>query len=150
MTWRSSVTTPHNHPDRSIPTCGVDPITSSSVAALLGQALQATSSAGDIAVVPLDHQSIGHGVLLFENGAHYLDNIRQILAISLDHHETPDVIVYSYREHDVLDENDIYEFDLTSAWLDSQGVQLSDWFIVTKRNARSILTEFGRSSNWTD
>ena len=144
------MTTSHQQPDRPIPACGVDPITSSSVAALLGQALQATSSAGDIAVVPLDHQSIGHGVLLFENGAHYLDNIRQILAISLDHHETPDVIVYSYRDHDVLDENDIYEFDLTSAWFANQGIQLIDWFVVTQRNARSIPTEFGRSSNWTN
>jgi len=56
--------------------------------------------------------------------------------------------MYSYRDHDVLDENDIYEFDLTSAWLDSQGIQLSDWFVVTARNVRSIPTEFGRSTNW--
>ena len=73
-----------------------------------------------------------------------------MLAISLDHHDTPDVILYSYRDHDVLDENDIYEFNLTSAWLASQGIQLIDWFVVTKRNARSIPTEFGRSSNWTE
>ena len=144
------MTTSHHQPDRPIPTCGVDPITSATIAALLGQALQATSSAGDIAVVPLDHQTIGHGILLFENGTHYLDDIRQILAISLDHHETPQVIVYSYREHDVLDENDIYEFDLTSAWLDSQGIQLDDWFVVTQRNARSIPAEFGRLSNWAE
>ena len=149
MTRRSFVTTPHNQPDRPIPACGVDPITSASIAATLGHALHTSSHTSDIAVVPLDHQSIGHGVLLFENGAHYLDNIRQILAISLDHHETPEVIVYSYREHDVLDENDIYEFDLTSAWFASQGIQLIDWFVVTQRNARSIPTEFGRSSNWT-
>jgi hypothetical protein len=148
MTWRSSVTTPHNQPDRPIPACGVDPITSASIAATLGHALHSSSHPTDIAIVPLDQESIGHGVLLFENGAHYLDNIRQILAISLDHHETPDVVVYSYREHDVLDENDIYEFDLTSAWLDSQGIQLSDWFVVTERNSRSIPTEFGRSTNW--
>ena len=148
MTWRSFVTTPHNQPDRSIPTCGVDPIASASVAALLGQALHSSSHSSDIAVVPLDHQSIGHGVLLFENGARYLDTIRHMLAISLDHHETPKVVMYSYRDHDVLDENDIYEFDLTSAWLDSQGIQLSDWFVVTARNVRSIPTEFGRSTNW--
>jgi hypothetical protein len=144
------VTTSHQQPDRPIPACGVDPITSASVAALLGDALHISSHPSDIAVVPLDHQSIGHGVLLFENGAHYLDDIRQILAVSLDHHETPDVIVYSYRDHDVLDENDIYEFDLTSAWFDSQGIQLIDWFVVTKRNSRSIPNEFGRSSNWTE
>jgi hypothetical protein len=142
------VTTPHNQPDRSIPSCGVDPIASASVAALLGQALQATSSPDDIAVVPLDHASVGHGVLLFEYGANYLDTIRHMLAISLNHHETPNVVMYSYRDHDVLDENDIYEFDLTSAWLDSQGIQLSDWFVVTKRNSRSIPTEFGRLTNW--
>jgi hypothetical protein len=71
-----------------------------------------------------------------------------MLAISLDHHETPNVVMYSYRDHDVLDENDIYEFDLTSAWLDSQGIQLSDWFVVTERNSRSIPTEFARSTNW--
>lgn len=149
MTRRSFVTTSQQQPDRPIPACGVDPITSASVAALLADALLTSSHPSDIAVVPLDHQSIGHGVLLFENGAHYLDNIRQILAVSLDHHETPDIIVYSYRDHDVLDENDIYEFDLTSAWLASQGIQLTDWFVVTQRNARSIPTEFGRSSNWT-
>ena len=148
MTWRSSVTTPHNQPDRSIPTCGVDPIASASVAALLGQALHSSSHSSDIALVPLDHQSIGHGVLLFENGARYLDTIRHMLAISLDHQETPKVVMYSYRDHDVLDENDIYEFDLTLAWLDSQGIQLSDWFVVTARNVRSIPTEFGRSTNW--
>jgi len=117
---------------------------------MLGHALHHSIHNSDIAVVPLDHQSIGHGVLLFENGAHYLDNIRQILAISLDHHETPDVVVYSYREHDVLDENDIYEFDLTSAWFANQEIQLIDWLVVTKRNSRSIPTEFGRSSNWTN
>ena len=61
-----------------------------------------------------------------------------------DHYDLPE----TYREHDVLDENDIYEFDLTSAWLDSQGIQLSDWFVVTERNSRSIPTEFGRSTNW--
>ena len=150
MTRRSFVTTSHHQPDRPIPTCGVDPITSAPIAATLGHALHPSSHTSDIAVVPLDHQFIGHGVLLFENGAHYLDNIRQILAISLDHHETPEVIVYSYREHDVLDENDIYEFDLTSAWFASQGIQLIDWFVVTQRNARSIPEEFGRSSNWAE
>ena len=150
MTRRSFVTTSHQQPDRPIPACGVDPITSASIAATLGDALHTSSHPSDIAVVPLDHQSIGHGVLLFENGAHYLDDIRQILAVSLDHHETPEVIIYSYRDHDVLDENDIYEFDLTSAWFAGQGIQLTDWFVVTQRNARSIPTEFGRSSNWTE
>ena len=150
MTRRSFVTTSHQQPDRPIPACGVDPITSASIAATLGDALHTSSHPSDIAVVPLDHQSIGHGVLLFENGAHYLDDIRQILAVSLDHHETPNVIVYSYRDHDVLDENDIYEFDLTSAWFDSQGIQLIDWIVVTKRDTRSIPAEFGRSSNWPE
>ena len=150
MTRRSFVTTSHQQPDRPIPACGVDPITSASIAATLGDALHTSSHPSDIAVVPLDHQSIGHGVLLFENGAHYLDDIRQILAVSLDHHETPEVIVYSYRDHDVLDENDIYEFDLTSAWFDSQGIQLIDWIVVTKRDTRSIPAEFGRSSNWPE
>ena len=150
MTRRSFVTTSHQQPDRPIPACGVDPITSASIAATLGDALHTSSHPSDIAVVPLDHQSIGHGVLLFENGAHYLDDIRQILAVSLDHHETPNVIVYSYRDHDVLDENDIYEFDLTSAWFDSQGIQLTDWIVVTKRDTRSIPAEFGRSSNWPE
>ena len=150
MTRRSFVTTSHQQPDRPIPACGVDPITSASIAATLGDALHTSSHPSDIAVVPLDHQSIGHGVLLFENGTHYLDDIRQILAVSLDHHETPEVIIYSYRDHDVLDENDIYEFDLTSAWFANQGIQLIDWFVVTERNSRSIPTEFGRSSNWTE
>ena len=150
MTRRSFVTTSHQQPDRPIPACGVDPITSASIAATLGDALHTSSHPSDIAVVPLDHQSIGHGVLLFENGAHYLDDIRQILAVSLDHHETPNVIVYSYRDHDVLDENDIYEFDLTSAWFDSQGIQLIEWIVVTKRDTRSIPAEFGRSSNWPE
>ena len=150
MTRRSFVTTSHQQPDRPIPACGVDPITSASIAATLGDALHTSSHPSDIAVIPLDHQSIGHGVLLFENGAHYLDDIRQILAVSLDHHETPNVIVYSYRDHDVLDENDIYEFDLTSAWFDSQGIQLIDWIVVTKRDTRSIPAEFGRSSNWPE
>ena len=150
MTRRSFVTTSHQQPDRPIPACGVDPITSASIAATLGDALHTSSHPSDIAVVPLDHQSIGHGVLLFENGAHYLDDIRQILAVSLDHHETPEVIIYSYRDHDVLDENDIYEFDLTSAWFDSQGIQLIDWIVVTKRDTRSIPAEFGRSSNWPE
>ena len=144
------MTTSHQQPDRPIPACGVDPITSASIAATLGDALHTSSHPSDIAVVPLDHQSIGHGVLLFENGAHYLDDIRQILAVSLDHHETPNVIVYSYRDHDVLDENDIYEFDLTSAWFDSQGIQLIDWIVVTKRDTRSIPAEFGRASNWPE
>ena len=143
------MTEAQHQPDHPIPACGVDPITSASIAASLGHALHTSSHPTDIAVVPLDQHFIGHGVLLFENGSHYLDNIRQILAISLDYHETPDVVVYSYREHDVLDENDIYEFDLTSAWFASQGIQLIDWFVVTQRNARSIPAEFGRSSNWT-
>ena len=150
MTRRSFVTTSHQQPDRPIPACGVDPITSASIAATLGDALHTSSHPSDIAVVPLDHQSIGHGVLLFENGAHYLDDIRQILAVSLDHHETPEVIIYSYRDHDVLDENDIYEFDLTSAWFANQGIQLIDWIVVTKRDTRSIPAEFGRSSNWPE
>ena len=150
MNRRSALTEEQHKSDRPIPACGVDPITSASLAAMLGHALNTSSRTADIAAVPLDRQLIGHGVLLFENGARYLDNIRQMLAISLDHHDTPDVILYSYRYHDVLDENDIYEFNLTSAWLASQGIQLIDWFVVTKRNARSIPTEFGRSSNWTE
>ena len=150
MNRRSALTEEQHQSDRPIPACGVDPITSASLAALLGHALNTSSRTADIAAVPLDSQSIGHGILLFEKGARYLDNIRQMLAISLDHRDTPDLILYSYRDHDVLDENDIYEFDLTSAWLASQGIQLIDWFVVTNRNARSIPTEFGRSSNWTE
>ena len=144
------MTEAQHQPDRLIPTCGVDPITSSSVASMLGHALNTSSRPTDIAAVPLDSQSIGHGILLFENGERYLDDIRRMLALALDHRDTPDVILYSYRDHDVLDENDIYEFDLTSAWLASQGIQLIDWFVVTTRNSRSIPNEFGRSSNWTE
>ena len=150
MNRRSALTEAQHQPDRPIPACGVDPNTSASLAALLGHALNTSSRTADIAAVPLDRQLIGHGILLFEKGARYLDNIRRMLAISLDHRDTPDVILYSYRDHDVLDENDIYEFDLTSAWLASQGIQLIDWFVVTNRNARSIPNEFGRSSNWTE
>ena len=128
--------------------CGIDPIDSAISAAALAQGLRISARSGDVAVIPLDHHLIGHGILIFEQGSRYLETIRCLLEVSLDEFETPRVVFCSYREHDVLDDDDLYEFDLTAAWLAGQGIDLIDWFVVTARNARSIPTEFDRSTNW--
>jgi len=134
----------------AIPTCGVDPISSAHIAAHLGRALQVASTTDDLIVIPLDPAYIGHGILLFESGTHYLSNIRDMLEVCLDADETPYVVIYSVRQHDIMNEDDHHQYQIAKAWLESNGVQLVDWFVLTSRSIRSIPVEFGDPCEWPD
>ena len=140
----------NNQAHSTIPTCGVDPISSAHIAAHLGRALQVASTTDDLIVIPLDPAYIGHGVLLFESGTNYLSNIRDMLEICLDADETPYVVFYSVRQHDIMDEDDHLQYQIANAWLESNGVQLVDWFVLTSRSIRSIPVEFGDPREWPD
>ena len=49
-----------------------------------------------------------------------------------------------------MDEDDHLQYQIANAWLESNGVQLVDWFVLTSRSIRSIPVEFGDPCGWPD
>jgi hypothetical protein len=73
-----------------------------------------------------------------------------MLEVCLDADETPYIVFYSVRQHDIMDEDDHLQYQIADAWLESNGMQLVDWFVLTSRSIRSIPAEFGDPHEWPD
>lgn len=142
-----NINTDH-HDQQPIPICGVDPIDSPAMAINLAMALSPVASSHDLLAIPLDHHYIGYGVFLFEHGSHHLDTTCQLLSVSIDAIETPRLLLFTYRDHDVLAERDFDDLTLTTMWMADNDIRLVDWFVVTPRRARSMGREFRYPTDW--
>ena len=142
-----NINTDH-HDHHPIPICGIDPIDSPALAMALGTALSSATSAHDLLALPLDHRFIGFGVFLFEDGSRHLDSTCQLLTAGLTAVETPQLILYTYRDHDVLSDRDFDDLTLTTMWMANYDIRLVDWFVVTPRRISSMSQEFGFPTDW--
>lgn len=58
------------------------------------------------------------------------------------------VLLYSRRSHDIIEEHDESAVHFVASWLASERIGLLDWFVMTRRTARSIPADFEIGRGW--
>lgn len=128
--------------------CRLGPFSSAERAAELGISLAPTVVIGHHLVAPIDGRGwcdrlmvVGESITASCVGAPPLHEILRALGRHI-------VVVYSRRYLDLIDERDAEEAVLTGSWLATAGIELRDWFVLTRHTARSIPTDFDLPRPW--
>lgn len=128
--------------------CRLGPFSSAERAADLGVSLAPTVVIGHHVVAPLDGRGwcdrlvvVGEAITASSVGILPLDETLRALGRRV-------VVLYSRRHLDLTDIRDADDAILTGSWLATAGIELRDWFVLTRRSARSIPEDFGLPRPW--
>lgn len=128
--------------------CRLGPFSSAERAADLGISLAPTVVIGHHLVAPIDGRGwcdrlvvVGDAITASCVGTLPLDETLRALGRRI-------VVLYSRRHLDLTDDRDADDAVLTGSWLATAGIELRDWFVVTRRTARSIPGDFGLPRRW--